>query len=96
MARGGTHVPSDLGGWALRLGTVLVLALIAAYRAAIGPLLVGGCRYTPSCSRYAEEAIVRHGLRRGGVLALKRLLRCQPFHHPANGGWDPVPERLEG
>ncbi|HKZ33153.1 MAG TPA: membrane protein insertion efficiency factor YidD [Vicinamibacteria bacterium] len=54
----------------------------------LSPLLGGHCRFWPSCSAYAEEAIRRHGARRGAALALARLLRCQPFHR---GGIDPVP-----
>ncbi len=54
----------------------------------LAPLLGGHCRFEPSCSRYASEAITRHGARRGAVLALRRLLRCQPFSTP---GYDPVP-----
>lgn len=94
MASGASH---DRGAWAVvgKLGSLLALALIAAYRAAIAPQLVGACRFTPTCSHYAEEAIVRHGLWRGGALALKRLARCHPFHKTMHGGWDPVPDRLE-
>ncbi len=46
------------------------------------------CRYTPTCSQYALTAIERYGARKGGAMAVKRLLRCHPFHP---GGWDPVP-----
>lgn len=66
----------------------LLLLLVEAYRVTLSPLLGGFCRYEPSCSRYAEEALVRHGALRGGRLALLRLLRCHPFHP---GGFDPVP-----
>ena len=66
----------------------LLLLAVEAYRVLLSPLLGGHCRYWPSCSAYAEEAIRRHGARRGAALALARLLRCQPFHR---GGIDPVP-----
>lgn len=66
----------------------LLLLLIDAYRVALAPLLGGHCRFWPSCSAYAEEAIRRHGARRGVALAARRLLRCHPF---TAGGLDPVP-----
>jgi hypothetical protein len=66
----------------------LLLALVEAYRVALSPLLGGHCRFWPSCSAYAEEAIRKHGAGRGAALALRRLLRCHPFHA---GGVDPVP-----
>lgn len=64
------------------------LFLIRMYREAISPLRLPTCRYTPTCSTYAVGAIERFGLTYGGWLALRRLLRCHPFHA---GGHDPVP-----
>lgn len=66
----------------------LLLGLIAVYRYAISPLLGRNCRFMPSCSEYASEAIHRHGIVRGGWLALRRVLRCHPWNP---GGYDPVP-----
>jgi putative membrane protein insertion efficiency factor len=66
----------------------LLLALVRLYRRAVSPVLSPRCRFEPSCSAYAEEAIAVHGAFRGGLLAVWRLLRCQPF---ARGGIDPVP-----
>jgi uncharacterized protein len=66
----------------------VLLAIIGFYRVAISPALAPSCRYTPSCSAYAVEAIELHGAGRGSWLALRRLLRCHPFHA---GGHDPVP-----
>jgi putative membrane protein insertion efficiency factor len=68
----------------------VALRMIGVYRAAISPALAPSCRYVPSCSAYAAEAIERFGLGRGGWLALRRLLRCHPWHR---GGFDPVPDR---
>lgn len=72
--------------------TVLILA-VRAYQALLGPLLGGACRFHPSCSHYAIEAIERHGAGHGAWLAAKRLLRCRPF---VAGGYDPVPDRDAG
>lgn len=69
--------------------THTVLRAIRFYRASISPLRPPSCRYTPSCSAYAVEAIERFGLARGSWLAVRRLLRCHPFH---KGGHDPVPQ----
>jgi len=65
-----------------------VLAPLRFYRIAISPLRPPACRYTPTCSAYAVAAIERFGPWRGGLLAVRRLLRCHPFHA---GGHDPVP-----
>jgi putative membrane protein insertion efficiency factor len=66
----------------------VLLAIIGCYRTFIGPAFAPSCRFTPSCSAYAIEAIELHGAGRGSWLALRRLLRCHPFHA---GGHDPVP-----
>jgi putative membrane protein insertion efficiency factor len=66
----------------------LLLALIRGYQYALRPMLGANCRFAPSCSDYAREAIVRHGALRGVWLALRRVLRCHPYHP---GGYDPVP-----
>lgn len=67
----------------------VLIALIRAYQWFISPLLGPHCRFYPSCSQYAREAVERHGVLRGSGLALRRLLRCHPWHP---GGVDPVPE----
>ena len=66
----------------------MLLGLIRFYRAAISPHFPACCRYTPTCSQYALEAIQKYGALKGGILALRRILRCNPFHA---GGYDPVP-----
>ncbi len=60
------------------------------YKGAISPYLPAACRFVPSCSEYAAEAVAKHGLLYGSALALWRVLRCNPF---TRGGYDPVPER---
>ena len=64
------------------------ILLLDTYKRFLSPLLPRACRFEPTCSIYAREAIARYGLGRGGALALKRLVRCHPFHP---GGLDPVP-----
>ncbi|WP_206098933.1 membrane protein insertion efficiency factor YidD [Paenibacillus nanensis] len=66
-------------------------APIHVYRKFISPLKPPTCRFYPTCSAYALEAIERHGAAKGGWLAAKRIARCHPFHP---GGYDPVPEKL--
>jgi putative membrane protein insertion efficiency factor len=70
------------------MGARVMLALIGFYRRGISPLLPPACRYTPTCSAYAEEAVRRYGAVRGGWLATRRLLRCHPW---GGSGYDPVP-----
>ena len=66
----------------------LTRALIRVYRWTLSPLLPPACRFYPSCSEYAEQALARHGAVRGGALAFRRVCRCGPWHP---GGCDPVP-----
>ena len=62
--------------------------VLRGYKRFISPMLPHACRFVPTCSEYAMEAVERHGVIRGGLLAAGRLLRCQPF---ARAGFDPVP-----
>jgi len=66
----------------------IVVLLLKFYRLAISPFLGRNCRFHPSCSAYAIEAVERHGALRGGWLGLRRILRCHPWNP---GGYDPVP-----
>jgi putative membrane protein insertion efficiency factor len=68
--------------------TNVALLIIRAYQVLISPLFPSSCRFAPTCSQYAAEALSRHGVWRGLGLTLRRLARCHPFHP---GGWDPVP-----
>ena len=69
-------------------GKKALLGAIRFYRGAISPYLPSACRFRPTCSAYAQQAIEKYGARKGGYLALRRILRCHPFHP---GGYDPVP-----
>jgi uncharacterized protein len=71
----------------------VLLVLISAYRLLLSPLLGASCRFYPTCSTYAIEAIETHGAARGTWLAVKRILRCHPWHP---GGFDPVPPAKGG
>jgi len=66
----------------------LICTLLRCYRYAVSPMLGPHCRFHPSCSQYALEAVQRHGSARGSWLALRRLCRCNPWRR---GGFDPVP-----
>ncbi len=64
------------------------VTVLAGYKRWISPLLPPACRYEPTCSVYAAQAIAKYGLLKGGWMGLRRILRCHPFHP---GGYDPVP-----
>lgn len=66
----------------------ILLSLVRFYRVAISPFRPSCCRYYPTCSQYALEALEKYGAFKGGYLAFRRVLRCNPFH---KGGYDPVP-----
>jgi len=68
----------------------LLVALVRLYQLLLSPLLPPSCRFSPTCSAYAIEALRTHGAFVGSWLAARRLLRCHPFHP---GGYDPVPDR---
>lgn len=77
------------GVWSVARGPAMLLQLmIRGYQVAVSPLLPPACRYYPSCSNYALEAINKYGAMRGGWLAARRIARCHPFRP---GGYDPVP-----
>ena len=90
-AQAATHKPSarNMTQVAKSTGRYALLFLIRCYMIFLSPFFGGACKFHPSCSNYAYEAVARHGARRGVVLAVKRLLRCRPF---TMGGFDPVPE----
>jgi putative membrane protein insertion efficiency factor len=71
------------------LAILAAVFLIRCYQGMVRPLLIGSCKFCPSCSEYAIEALQTHGLWRGALLAIRRLCRCHPF---SVGGIDPVPE----
>ena len=74
----------------MRLARDAAIGLIRIYQWLVSPLLPRACRFAPSCSEYAAEAIDGHGVMRGGWLAARRLLRCHPW---GGDGFDPVPQR---
>ena len=91
--RGGADSPQNGLLWAavyfaIRLPARMATALLSAYKRYISPALPPSCRYTPTCSEYAQEAVARYGILYGGLLAAWRLVRCNPL---AKGGYDPVP-----
>ena len=68
------------------------IGFMKLYQWLISPLLGPSCRFHPTCSHYAIEAIEKHGVFKGGYLSVRRLIKCQPFHE---GGLDPVPEKKD-
>ena len=68
-----------------------LLGMIRFYRSAISPLRPPCCRFIPTCSQYALEAVEKYGALKGGWLALRRLLKCHPFHRQETIEYDPVP-----
>ena len=74
--------------WIMSLPKRILLFLLRFYRVAISPMHRPCCRYIPTCSQYAVEAVQKYGALKGGYLALRRVLRCNPF---SKGGYDPVP-----
>jgi putative membrane protein insertion efficiency factor len=80
--------PRSLAGWVLAPLTWLFILLIRFYQMFISPGLPPSCRFAPSCSAYALEAVQRHGALKGVWLGARRLIRCHPWHP---GGYDPVP-----
>jgi hypothetical protein len=68
--------------------TRALIAVVRFYRSSVSPLSSPKCRYSPTCSAYALEALEKYGALKGGALAIRRILRCHPFH---KGGYDPVP-----
>lgn len=70
----------------------ILIGLIKIYQKLISPLTPPSCRFYPTCSHYGVEAIEKHGAFKGSWLAICRILKCHPFHE---GGFDPVPEKIE-
>jgi len=68
----------------------IISGIIGFYRYVISPILGPSCRYTPTCSEYSQEAVMRFGVIKGGWLSIKRILSCHPW---GNSGYDPVPEK---
>jgi putative membrane protein insertion efficiency factor len=68
----------------------VALVALRGYKRFVSPVLPPACRFVPTCSEYAAEAVEKHGVLRGGTLAVRRLVRCGPWHP---GGFDPVPTR---
>jgi len=77
--------PAETTKWPVRL----LVMLVRIYQATLSPIVGGQCRYTPTCSEYFIEAVVRRGAVRGSLMGLWRILRCNPF---SSGGYDPVGE----
>ncbi len=76
-----------IGRWLIRLPALGLIAMARVYQATLSRYLGGQCRYHPSCSRYFIEAVQKWGALRGGLMGLRRIVRCHPL---AKGGYDPV------
>jgi len=76
----------------MQIAKSTVVLLLRGYKWALSPMLPASCRYVPTCSEYAMEAVERYGALRGGWMAMARLLRCHPF---VKGGYDPVAPRRQ-
>jgi uncharacterized protein len=87
MGSVGSPAQTGRNGSAVARGAIFLIEL---YRHTMSPMRLPTCRFTPTCSQYAIEALGEYGLIRGGWLAAVRLLKCGPWHR---GGWDPIPER---
>lgn len=85
---GGVQSDADGSGTPKSAPARAIELLIRGYQLSVSPLLPSACRYYPTCSQYALEAVRKHGAQKGGWLAIRRILRCHPFHA---GGYDPVP-----
>lgn len=87
---------STTGGEGVRarrpFGVRAIVFVIQLYRNMVSPLRLPTCRFTPTCSQYAVDALTEYGLVRGTWLSAIRLLKCGPWHR---GGWDPIPERQD-
>jgi putative membrane protein insertion efficiency factor len=92
------HWLFDVGCWMLDVPKFILISAIRLYRLTISPAQVflfgatGGCRFTPTCSVYAMDAVREHGALTGSALATKRICRCHPW---GGGGYDPVPEKRQ-
>jgi putative membrane protein insertion efficiency factor len=90
LVEGADQGPGPRTGPDQTVAVAIALAVLRGYKLVLSPLFTGSCRFHPSCSDYAAEAIRRYGLTRGSWLAVRRLGRCHPF---CAGGYDPVPPR---
>lgn len=70
----------------------IIISIIKLYKFAISPIFPSSCRFYPTCSSYSIEAIEKFGVGKGSILAVKRILKCHPFHP---GGYDPVPNNIK-
>lgn len=86
---GSEHASAEDAAGKLTLAQRIVSGLLSYYKACISPILPSACKFYPTCSEYAKDAVRLHGVKRGSWMALKRLGRCHPF---TRGGFDPVPD----